>query len=336
MNEQNKRIETYLNENEVLGRITELRARGLPEDRIFVFSDDAKDSTKLTAETDVHYKSTEGSSGDRIKSMFSGEDSEEKVLGHFINLSETEKEQYARDLKDGKILLYAEGANADGHRADEYDTSDRQWNNVYGNDEKMTRDTSGPSDANREYADDRTTDKVLRDNEETNIGSSASMDASMWNADESMTDNNHDMDKNRADKEKMELHEEKVDVDKNRRQAGEVEVNKHTEVDKQEFDVPVTKEEVTVERRPVNEVRDDTETKFDESGKYEDNETIRVPVHEEEVEVNKKDVVKEEIVVNKKETKENVHIDEDVRKEEANISDSTREKRRHNDDNSNK
>lgn len=194
-------------------------------------------------------------------------------------------------------------------------------------------------DSSREmsYADEVYREEVVRDEDFTDDtvrtnDTNRTMDTTAMNNDFAAGTTGEGMATDRetntsSDKEKMELHEEKLDVDKNRRQAGEVEINKETVHDKEEFDVPVTKEEVTVERRPVNEERS-AGTSNQTEGVYEDEDSIRVPVHEEEVEVNKKDVVKEEIVVDKKEKKDNVHVEEEVRKEEADISDSTTD--RHN------
>ena len=56
-------------------------------------------------------------------------------------------------------------------------------------------------------------------------------------------------------------------------------------------DVPVTREEVFIERRPVERHEADAGTIGDS------NETIRVPVHEEKVSIDKRAVVTEEIRV---------------------------------------
>ncbi|MFP7171412.1 DUF2382 domain-containing protein [Terribacillus halophilus] len=120
--------------------------------------------------------------------------------------------------------------------------------------------------------------------------------------------------------EQMELHEEVVDVDTNAVKSGEVNVDKRTVTDQEEFDVPVTKQEVNIERRPVNKVNEPGST----AGAYTEKDGIHVPVYEEKVDVDKKDVIKEEIIVNKKDVQDNVHVNEKVRREEAEIEDSTK------------
>jgi uncharacterized protein (TIGR02271 family) len=109
----------------------------------------------------------------------------------------------------------------------------------------------------------------------------------------------------------LELKEEQLDVSKERVQAGEVEVHKEVVEDQETINVPVTREEVYVERRAVNEETADTVTG--------DDETIRVPIMEEKVEVHKKPVVKEELVVGKREVQETEKVRENVKREEVSI-----------------
>ena len=123
-----------------------------------------------------------------------------------------------------------------------------------------------------------------------------------------------------TDEESIRLHEERLNVDKERVKTGEVNVGKHVVEEEKNIEVPVEREEVYVERRPVNE--ETTSTSGGLSGKdaYQDeNDNIRVPVTEERVDVSKKEVVGEEIVVGKKKVKDTEHVSETVRREEADI-----------------
>ncbi|MFA7746168.1 DUF2382 domain-containing protein [Salinicoccus roseus] len=127
-------------------------------------------------------------------------------------------------------------------------------------------------------------------------------------------------DRNRADRdvttdeESLKLHEERLNVDKEKVKTGEVNIDKHTETERQEFDVPVEREEVTVERRPVD---GDRPVRDGEIG--DDNDSIRVPVNEERVNVSKEDVVSEEVVVKKDKVRDTEHVSEDVRREDVDI-----------------
>jgi uncharacterized protein (TIGR02271 family) len=73
--------------------------------------------------------------------------------------------------------------------------------------------------------------------------------------------------------------------------------------------VPVTREEVTIERHPVD--RRPSDSPIGEA------ETIRVPVREEQVVVDKQAVVYEEISVGKRDVQETQHVSDTVRREEA-------------------
>jgi uncharacterized protein (TIGR02271 family) len=112
--------------------------------------------------------------------------------------------------------------------------------------------------------------------------------------------------------ERLRLHEEKLNVDKERYQAGEVNVTKHVVEDTQTVEIPVTLEEVYIERRAVTD-----ETAAGEV--FDDGENIHIPVTEERVEVTKRPVVSEEIIVGKREVHDTETVSERVRREEADI-----------------
>ena len=129
----------------------------------------------------------------------------------------------------------------------------------------------------------------------------------------------------RAEEERLALHEERLQVDKNRVQTGEVNVEKRVVEEQQTVEVPVEREEVYVERRPVNEaVRNVNASAHDGLGHtYERDGKIHIPVTEEQVEVTKKDVVTEEIVVGKRKVVDTETVSDTVRREEADIQDTT-------------
>ncbi|WP_158651495.1 YsnF/AvaK domain-containing protein [Mesobacillus jeotgali] len=125
--------------------------------------------------------------------------------------------------------------------------------------------------------------------------------------------NNLDTDRYRNDEQRLELKEEQLDVSKERVQAGEVEVHKEVVEDQQKVNIPVTREKVYVERRDVNETASGTAAAMD------DDETIRVPIMEEKVEVTKKPVVSEELVIDKREVTDTEQVVESVKHEEAHL-----------------
>ena len=120
----------------------------------------------------------------------------------------------------------------------------------------------------------------------------------------------------------LERREERLTVDKQAEQAGTVHVGKHVEEEVQSVDVPVTREEVTLERRSVD--RPATGEAFTED-------SIDVPVYEERVDVNKETRVVEELDVDKTAYTDTERVQETVRREEFDIDDNTTGTRREGD-----
>jgi uncharacterized protein (TIGR02271 family) len=114
------------------------------------------------------------------------------------------------------------------------------------------------------------------------------------------------------DRESMRLHEERLQARTEPVQAGEVTVGKDVVTERQEMDVPVRREEVTVERRPIE--GQPARGEIREGG-----EEIRVPVHEERVDVDKRTVAYEQVDVNTRQVQDTEHVAGDVRREEARI-----------------
>jgi uncharacterized protein (TIGR02271 family) len=110
--------------------------------------------------------------------------------------------------------------------------------------------------------------------------------------------------------------EEELDIRRERQQAGEVRVNKHVETEHVRQEVPVRHEEVEIERRPVS-----GSDAMNTSARMQDDE-IRVPVMEEHVDVTKRSVPKEEIVVRKRQVEETETVEADLRRERVDIDES--------------
>jgi uncharacterized protein (TIGR02271 family) len=110
----------------------------------------------------------------------------------------------------------------------------------------------------------------------------------------------------------VQLKEERLRAAKENVKAGEVALRKEVVTEQKSMDVPVTHEEVVVERRPVEGRRPAT-------GDIREGETIRVPVHEEQVRLEKQTVVTEEVSLNKRPVTETEHVAGTVRREEARV-----------------
>lgn len=114
-----------------------------------------------------------------------------------------------------------------------------------------------------------------------------------------------------ADTERLQLREERLNVSKNRVQTGEVVLRKVVVSEIKTIDVPVTHEEVIIERHAVSGVAA-SNADFTE-------ETIRVPVMDEQVVVDKNAFVTEEVSLGKREVTETQRVTDTVRREEARV-----------------
>ena len=112
--------------------------------------------------------------------------------------------------------------------------------------------------------------------------------------------------------------EEELAIGKRAVEAGEVWVRKTIETERVRESVPVTREEVTVERHPL-------EPGAVAAGDVElGEETIRVPVTQEEVTVEKRVVPKEEVVIRKEAVQEERVVEDTVRRERIEVDDQTK------------
>ena len=110
--------------------------------------------------------------------------------------------------------------------------------------------------------------------------------------------------------------EEELAAGTREREAGQVIVRKRVRTDRERLEIPVRREEVTVERVPVSEGTAATEAQIGD-------EEVSVPLTEEEVVVEKRPVAKEEVRIRKDVVEDAEVIEEDVRREEIDVDDQT-------------
>jgi uncharacterized protein (TIGR02271 family) len=110
----------------------------------------------------------------------------------------------------------------------------------------------------------------------------------------------------------MRLREEELRARKQPVQTGQVELGKEVVTEEKSMEVPRTREEVVVERRPVEPRPADRP--IGEGG-----ETVEVPVREERVQVEKEPVVYEEVGLGKQQVQETERVSDTVRREEARV-----------------
>lgn len=113
----------------------------------------------------------------------------------------------------------------------------------------------------------------------------------------------------------IELKEERLEVAKDKVQTGEVRIGKRIVEDMKTIEVPVTHEEITIERRPVTDssstvgsITEDMET-----------EEIVIPIMEEQINVSKHAEVVEEVDIHRNKVTENKQVTDTVRKEELEV-----------------
>jgi uncharacterized protein (TIGR02271 family) len=110
------------------------------------------------------------------------------------------------------------------------------------------------------------------------------------------------------------LAEERITTEKRTRDLGEVRLHKRIVVEKKQITVPVMHEEVYVERVTLEPASapQPSEGAFVES-------TITIPLHEEEVQIFKRPVVREEVRVRRQALQEDRTTTAEIRKEELDI-----------------
>jgi uncharacterized protein (TIGR02271 family) len=108
--------------------------------------------------------------------------------------------------------------------------------------------------------------------------------------------------------------EEELVAGTREREAGAMRVRKRVRTDRERIEVPTKHEEVSVERVPVEGEATEAQIGEDE---------VVVPVTEEEVVVDKRAVAKEEVRLRKDTVEDTEVVEEDVRREEIDVEDAT-------------
>ncbi|MGI8507713.1 MAG: DUF2382 domain-containing protein [Gemmatimonadaceae bacterium] len=118
-----------------------------------------------------------------------------------------------------------------------------------------------------------------------------------------------------ADTTRLIRSEEELTIGKRQVRSGEIDVHKTVETEHVQRPVTLTREEVTIERRPVSAER----IASGDMGIQETDDEIRIPVIEEEVVMETRSVVKEEIIIRKHDVTEEKIVEADLRKERIDI-----------------
>ncbi|KMY53031.1 hypothetical protein AC623_02685 [Bacillus sp. FJAT-27231] len=285
MNNDKKFIGVFDNQAEVIDKIEQLKLEGYAEADIYAVAKDADNISMVRGRTGVEVESADTGASwmDKFMAFLSGED---EVRGGLRNmgLNDMEVDRYCNDINNGKILLYV----------------DREYDQLYRN-RTLTNEADPNLGANTIGMNDTTADGYVEGVKADRLS----------NLDTTGLDTNADL----TDEQRLRLREERLEVDKERVQKGEVYVEKDVVEEPRTINVNVERDEVYVERRPV----DDAVSAQDSSPIVGDDDTIRIPITEERVEVTKRPVVSEELVIGKRKVQDTETVSDTVKREEAHI-----------------
>lgn len=123
-----------------------------------------------------------------------------------------------------------------------------------------------------------------------------------------------------TENQRMQLYGEVLRVHRDRVQRGEVRLRKETVTDTTNLNVPVSHDELVLERTPV------TEERAAPGAQIGDNQEVRIPLSEERVSVEKEPVVREEVEVGKRDVTDVESREEQLRHEELKVENDQRQK----------
>jgi uncharacterized protein (TIGR02271 family) len=123
-------------------------------------------------------------------------------------------------------------------------------------------------------------------------------------------------DLNDRDRQTLKLYEERLVANKQRRKAGEVSIGKHVETETQNVAVPIEKERVIIERTtPENAGKPVSSGEAN----FQSGEVARMDVYEEQPDIRKETVLREEVKVKKEVDRDTVNAQEQIRREELDV-----------------
>lgn len=262
------------------------------------------------SDTEIHHSgrgttsTTGGGFFAGLKNFFTGDDTTGTTGGHVaddltnMGVSNDEAQYYDNEYQNGRTIV---SVNA-GDRAEEAKTI-LDTNGAYNYSSRRGTSsgyTSTAATTETGYAAGTTGYDRTRD---TNYTDTTGYDRTRD------TDYANETDEQRV----LRLREEQFNVNKQPVQTGEVGLRKEVVSEQKTVNVPVTHEEVYVERRPVTDATVNDNTPIGEG------ESIRVPVSEERVNVNKDTVVTGEVSVDKRAVQGTQQVTDTVRREEARL-----------------
>lgn len=205
-----------------------------------------------------------------------------------LGIPEDEAEEYNANVKSGRILVMVD---ADETRKNEIYSLFRNHHSMNASRYPMAAGTMNQEDTNLKKSETREPvfyqEIATMDRPQDTIPDATNQDRT------------------------MRLHEEQLDISKKRQTTGEVNLRKEVVEHEQSINVPVTREEVVIEKKAVQD-----EATGEPIGQ---DETIRIPVTEERVEVSKRPVVTGEVDIHKRQVQDTENVRDTLKKEEARL-----------------
>lgn len=278
--------------------------------------------TASTATGQTHVTSDGGDTlGEKIGRFFSGESGERTLYDELVRHGVAASE--ARRI-DGSLAPSSAILTVDGHNHPELAATliERSGGHILAGESFGTGTTGGYAGSTTDTLVGTTGTYDSADMTGAGLGTTGAYDAAtdattlrgsqvLGYGDASRYARGEEIDEQR----RIALREERLSIDKQRVNAGEVQITKEVVAHQQDVDVPVIREELFVERRPVSETTADA----GDIGEIGVGETIRVPLMREQVSVTKRAVVTGEVVVGKREINETERVSETTREEKLRV-----------------
>lgn len=305
-------IGSYSTREEALSVIERLRNEGYERDDIVIYTTDEAASrlgfdglSGIDVETDGNRMDGEEdrSLWEKIKDTFSFDTYDSETA----TPENDPLYQYRGDISDGKFVITVKGYRQPETTEDTMDTQDTVSPASTMGTGLETGTGTDPMDVGGTTGFQNTTDPL-------NMTPGTDPMDVPGETDTMGTSKTEDIDrKPNLDDDTIQLKEEKLDVNTHDVTTGEVDIHKHVVNDTETVEVPVKREEIVIERKPVT---DQSSQGTDEN--LEDD-TITIPIKEEQVDVSKHTVVREEVGIHKEEHEDVEKVTEDVSREELDI-----------------
>ena len=287
-NQTGERITAFFTSKEdAFQAVSELKSAGFTSDQIGLAVRDESDYVVNTGETTSARNMEQGqhdkSFWQGVKDFFTGDDATEDygTSTRDLGWEDERANYYDRGLRSGGAVVTVTGPRAhDARNILESRGADLRESGF---------ETSGIHTSGR-------TDTSMQRHSTTDVGRS---------------DLNEMSDRDAGDQ-RIQLRGEILRTYKERVQRGEVRLRKEVVTENRTVDVPVTREELVIERVP-------TPGEQTASGEIGTDQEIRVPLQEEQVRVDKQQVVNEEVRVGKRKVQDTRHVSDDVRHEELRV-----------------